>query len=122
MIDGLRRLFTEPTLADVHYEDINCPRAIATCDVCGEEWFRGTCDWPGFAVGTEPDLFCMHYTASSRYWKHIRESRRHQAILQGRWRHQDALLADLPDAVARARAHQKLMNHPALAPLRALFR
>lgn len=90
--------------------------------MCHEPWFRGTCDWPGFTTGIEPQVFCMHTAASSLYWKHIRESARHQAILAIRWRTQDEILEQLPEAIAAARTHQKLMRDPALAPLRRLFR
>jgi hypothetical protein len=71
----------------------------------------------------QPDRpLCFHDDAEYRFWSHIRNSAKHQAILQARARDTVQLLERLPQVMADARAHQKLMRNPALAPLRRLFR
>lgn len=77
---------------------------------------------PGYTMGTPPVELCKHTEAESRYWKHIRESARHQAILDIRARGVAELLAALPEALNTAKVHQKLMRDPAYTPLRSLFR
>lgn len=77
---------------------------------------------PGYTMGTPPVELCKHTEAEPRYWKHIRESELHQAILDVRARTVLELLDALPDALNTAKVHQKLMRDPAYSPLRSLFR
>lgn len=96
---------------------------MSTCDVCGETWFRGTCSTPRLILGNAGDRqFCYHDEAPYRYWKHIRQSERHQAVLRLHERSMAELLAAVPDTLNRAKVHQKLMRNPDLAPLKELMR
>ena len=99
---------------------MDCPRTTATCDTCSEEWNRGPCDYPNLTLGNP--AMCYHDTTNKLYWKHIRESSKHQAILQLQYHRMDALLAAIPQAMADGKTYQKTRSDPAFGQLERIMR
>lgn len=110
------------TLEGQYADDINCDRPFQTCSVCHERWFRGTCPTPRIVMGAPgTQQFCFHEEAEYRYWKHIRESEAHQAILKIQGIGMASLLDALPETLLFAKTHQKLLEDPAFRGLQRLF-
>jgi hypothetical protein len=98
------------------------------CGVCGELYDPGPkhhecskCRREGF-VDDCTDGWDSWDDGEFAFYRHCRESKRHQATVLIDHQTITTLLERLPATISDGRAHQKLMRNPALAPLRRIFR
>lgn len=101
---------------------------MTRCGICDEHYDLGdpyhacrSCRANGFVDNCQVGL-TYYPDGEYAYWRHTRESARHQRVLALRDQTRLELLNRLNPVINEARAHQKLMRNPALAPLRGLFR
>lgn len=89
------------------------PRATATCSYCGEKYDRGdpegsplTVEETAHMSAKSADPFVFYPNSQSAYWRHcLREA--HQVVMRAMDRHQRALLAEMPQALAEGKKQQK---------------